>query len=205
MNPRRFDACLVDVRGYLAGLREVEKAIVYGSVALGTAGPDSDLDLLILTSGDRQEELVRNLYRVGAQHDVTISPYLVTREDLARLDPQLLESVARDGVVVKGQPMDPSLADLRLEPYQLVTLRLDSLSQREKMRLSRELYGYESVRTYKRKRYRSRREGFVEKVRGRKLGKGTFLIPARSWPELETLLEKRRGKRWAFTVWVQTA
>ncbi len=205
MNPTKFDACLLDLRRYLTECDEVERAILYGSVARNIAGPESDLDLLIAAPRERHEELAVELYRVGARYDVTISPYLVTREELKRIDPQFLESVVRDGVVIKGEPLEPSLRDLRLEPYELVTLHLDHLAQAEKVRLSRELYGYASVRKYKRKQYRSRKEGFVEKVGGRRLGRGTFLIPARAWPQLEALLDKRQGKRWAFTVWVQSA
>jgi len=52
---------------------------------------------------------------------------------------------------------------------------------------------------------RSRKEGFVEKVGGRKVGQGAFLIPARAWPQLEALLQKCRAKRWALTVWIQAA
>jgi len=205
MNPPKFEDCLQEVRRYLGKRREAASALVYGSVALGTAGPDSDLDLLIVAPRAVHEELARDLFRIGARHDVTVSPYLVERAELGSLDPQFLGSLARDGIAIKGTDLDPSLRQLRLEPYQLVTLQLARLRHEEKVALSRELYGYESVRNYKRKTYRSRKEGFVEKVGGRKLGRGTFLIPARAWPQLEALLQKRRAKRWAFTVWVQSA
>src|SRR5439155_26389249 len=128
------------------------------------------------------EELARDLYRIGARHDVTVSPYLVERTELETLDPQFLESVVRDGVVLKGKPLAPSLRVLQLEPYQLVTLQLDRLNQREKVRLSRDLYGYSSERKYKRKRYRSHKIGFLERTGGRKLGRGTFLIPSDPGP-----------------------
>ena len=203
MNPAKFETCLREVRRYLEDRGDVKSALVYGSVAVGTAGPESDLDLFIVAPRDSHEGLARDLYRIGARYDVTVSPYLVERAELESLDPQFLESVVRDGVVLKGKPLEPSMSALQLEPYQLVTLRLDRLSQREKVRLSRDLYGYSSERKYKRKRYRSRKIGFLERIGGRKLGRGTFLIPSRSWPELEALLEKRGGKRWAFTVWLQ--
>ncbi|HEX9340489.1 MAG TPA: nucleotidyltransferase domain-containing protein [Thermoplasmata archaeon] len=203
MNPAKFDGCLREVRLYLAERHEVGSALLYGSVAVGTAGADSDFDLLIVAPRDVHEDLARDLFRIGARHDVTISPYLVERPELDALDPQFLEAVTRDGVAIVGEALDPSIRQLRMEPYQLVTLQLDRLPQGKKVALSRDLYGYESVRKYKRKTYRSRRQGFVEEVGGRKLGRGTFLIPARSWPQLEALLRRRGAERWAFTVWVQ--
>ncbi len=205
MNPPKFEACLGDVRRYLAQRREVASALVYGSVATGTALPESDLDLLLVAPRKVHEEVARDLFRIGARHDVTVSPYLVERAELARMDRQFLESVVRDGIPVKGKALDPSLRQLRVEPFQLVTLQLDHLPHEEKVALSRELYGYESVRRYKRKTYRSRKRGFVERVGGRKLGRGTFLIPARAWPQLEPILQARGAKRWAFTVWIQAA
>ena len=203
MNPVKFENCLREARRYLEDRRDVRSALVYGSVAVGTAGPESDLDLLIIAPEDSHEELARDLYRIGARYDVTVSPYLVERTELEGLDPQFLESVVRDAIVLKGKPLEPSLRVLRLEPYQLVTLQLDRLDQRGKMRLSRDLYGYRSERKYKRKTYRSRKKGFLERLGGRKLGRGTFLIPARHWPELEALLQNRGGKRSTFTVWLQ--
>ena len=203
MNPVKFDSTLREVQRYLGNRREVKSALVYGSVAVGTAGAESDVDLLIVAPRDFHEELARDLYRIGARYDATVSPYLVEWTELESLDPQFLESVARDGIVLQGKPLDPSVRALQLEPFQLVTLQLDRLSQREKVRLSRELYGYSSERKYKRTRYRSRKRGFLERVGGRKLGRGTFLVPSRSWPELEALLQKRGGQRWAFTVWLQ--
>ena len=203
MNPRKFGDCLDDVRRYLAQRPEATSALVYGSVALATARPESDLDLLVVAPRASHDTLARDLFRIGARHDVTVSPYLVERKELASLDPQFLESLARDGIVLKGAGLDPSLRQLRVQPYQLVTLQLDRLPQDEKVSLSRELYGYESVRRYKGRTYRSRTDGFVQAAGGRKLGRGTFLIPSRAWPALEALLRKRGAKRWAFTVWVQ--
>ena len=203
MNPTKFENCLRETVLYLEDRRDVKSVLLYGSVAVGTAGPESDLDLLIVSPRDSHEELALELYRIGARYDVTVSPYLVEPTELESLDPQFLESVLRDGVVLKGKPLEPSLRALQLEPYQLVTLQLGRLSQREKVGLSRDLYGYRSERKYKRKTYRSRKKGFLDRVGGRKLGRGTFLIPSRVWPELEALLRKRGGKRWAFTVWIQ--
>ena len=203
MNPPKFAACLEDVRAWAAGRKDVAGAIAYGSVARGTAGEESDLDLLVLAPRGRHEALARELFRLGARHDVTVSPYLVDRGELAGLDPQFVESVTRDGIALKGPPLDPTVGRLGLRPHVLVTLYLDHLPQRTKVALSRELYGYRSSRRYKRARYESRSEGLLDRVGGRKLGRGTVLVPAKAWPDLDALIRRHKGKRWAFTVWVQ--
>lgn len=205
MNPAKFGPCVEEIRRYVAGREEIGIAIVYGSVAVGTARMDSDLDLLLITPRRHHERLARDLYRIGARDDVTVSPYLVDPSEFQDLDMQFVESVARDGIVLKGESLDPTIRRLGLEPCQLVTLNMNHLSQGDKVRLSRALYGYESVRTYKDRKYRSQKQGFVEMVGGWKLGRGTFLIPSRAWPNVEALLRKYGVNRWAFTVWVQAA
>jgi len=203
MNPPKFASCIEDIRSWAARRRSVERAIVYGSVARRTAGEESDLDLFVLAPRGRHRALAHELYDIGARHDVTVSPYMIESAELGDLDRQFVESVTMDGQTLKGLPLDPTVRSLDLRPHYLVTLFLDHLPQRGKVRLSRELYGYRSSRQYKKKRYASARDGFLARVGGRKLGRGTLLVPARAWPDLEALLEKHRGKRWAFTVWVQ--
>jgi len=205
MNPSKFASCLEDVQAWAAGRESVEAVVAYGSVARGTAGEESDLDLLILAPRGRHEALARDLFLLGARHNVTIGPYLVDPGDLEDLDPQFVESVTRDGIPLKGPPLDPTVRKLDLRPYTLVTLYLDHLPQKTKVALSRELYGYRSARRYKRVRYESRSEGLLDRVGGRKLGRGTVLVPAKAWPDLDALIRRHKGKRWAFTVWVQRA
>ena len=204
MNPPKFDACLSDVRRWAAGKDRVESAIAYGSVARGTAEDDSDLDLLLVAPRRSHEPLARELFLLAARHDVSVSPYLVDPADIASLDRQFVESVARDGVAVKGRVLDPTIRTLDLRPHYLVTLRLDHLSQRKKVAVSRELYGFRTERRYKRRRYETRRPGILDRVGGRKLGRGTVLVPAAAWPEVEAALRRHDAKRWAFTVWVQS-
>ena len=61
-----------------------EKIILFGSTARGDAGPDSDVDLLIVKSGAHRRELSvrirRRLYGVGAAIDIVVA----TPEDIER-------------------------------------------------------------------------------------------------------------------------
>ena len=203
MNPPKFQACIEEIGDYLSGRDEVEKAVIYGSAALGTAGENSDLDLLIITPKARHDPIAQRLFDIGARHSITVSPYMLAAGEIPDMDKQFLESIARDGIVLKGEPLDPTLSALDLRAQYLVTLYLDHLPQEAKVRLSRELYGYRSARRYKKKLYESRTEGFVDRVGGRRLARGTLMVPAKAWPDLDLLIRKHRAKRWAFAVWVQ--
>ena len=111
MNPLKFAACLEDLRSWAAKLKRGERAVMYGSVARGIARGESDLDLFLVAPRARHDALAQELFLLGARHDVTISPFLVERSGLAGLDRQFLESVTRDGVALKGLPLDPTVRD----------------------------------------------------------------------------------------------
>ena len=142
MNPPRFRACIEEITDYLSMRDEVEKAVIYGSAAMGTAGEESDLDLFLIAPKARHDQIAQRLFDIGARHGITVSPYTLTAGEIQGLDRQFLESIARDGVVLKGEPLDPTLSALDLQPEYVVTLYLDHLPQEAKVRLSRELYGY---------------------------------------------------------------
>ncbi|MBU3853423.1 MAG: nucleotidyltransferase domain-containing protein [Candidatus Paraprevotella stercoravium] len=61
------------------------KTVLYGSEARGEAGPDSDIDLLILLEDSEQPfekrklEIARQLYEVELDCGVIISPHIVLR------------------------------------------------------------------------------------------------------------------------------
>ena len=200
----KFESCLESIRPYLSGQKDVKSAVLYGSVARGQARADSDLDILIIAPRNFHEELAHDLFRIGAKYDVNVSPYIIDQTELDLTDPQFLETVVRDGVVLKGEPINPTLRQIKLEPFRVVSYRLEGLSQSDKVSLSRELYGYQSSRAYKGRIYRSYTKGFIEKAGGWKLGRGSLLVPEKAWAKLEKTFDKRKAKRWSFTVWVQS-
>jgi len=65
VNPTKFENCLRETVLYLEDRRDVKSVLLYGSVAVGTAGPESDLDLLIVSPRDSHEELALELERTG--------------------------------------------------------------------------------------------------------------------------------------------
>src|SRR3989337_132843 len=166
MNPPKFSACLEDLRRWAAKLKRGERAVVYGSVAKGVAGGESDLDVFLVAPRARHDALARELFLLGARHDVTISPFLEEPSGVAGLDRPFLESVARAGGALRGPPLDPTVGMLDLRPHYLVTLYLDHLAQRTKVKLARELYGYRTSRRYKKARYATAREGFLSRRGG---------------------------------------
>ncbi len=81
----------------------VEEIMIYGSKARGEAGPDSDLDvLLILREGDRDKKMVRHVgHLLAATGEAVPSIMAYTREEWTarrEIDSPFYRAVMRDGV-----------------------------------------------------------------------------------------------------------
>lgn len=93
------------VRRVVAGF-DPEQIILFGSYAKGTAGPDSDADLLIVTDfeGKRRAKVVEiygTIGAVGLPKDV----FLVTADELSRAEPDSIADTAlQEGIVLYDRP-----------------------------------------------------------------------------------------------------
>jgi predicted nucleotidyltransferase len=83
----------------------LERLIVYGSQARGDAGPDSDVDLLIVLDDDdvdpdtEAQRTSRLVVRIAAEHGVALSPLHLSRDHFQR-DRPLPRTARREGIVL---------------------------------------------------------------------------------------------------------
>jgi len=80
-----------------------ERIILFGSAARGEAGPDSDVDLLVVKRDVHRRRLAMDLYEELADLGVAVDIVVATPEDLERYgrSPALiLEPALREGKVV---------------------------------------------------------------------------------------------------------
>jgi uncharacterized protein len=92
----------------IAGRYDMAGAIVYGSRARGTHGPDSDADVAVLLSGKHQRFLTTKLAMADTPYDVlletgiNISPLPVWLDQWEQPEnysnPALLQNIAREGI-----------------------------------------------------------------------------------------------------------
>lgn len=96
----------------IAEVAEPERVILFGSAARGDMGPNSDLDLLVVKSGQYHrgrltEEIYMHLFGVGQAVDVVV----VTPEDIEGFRDALSLVIApalREGKVVYERQSSPS-------------------------------------------------------------------------------------------------
>ncbi len=202
MNPEKFGRAVEQLRRALRR-RGVRAAVVFGSVARDQATEDSDLDLLVVPRSRRDEDAVLGeVRRVEAESGVRIAAILAS-PSLRELERQFLDSILREGKPIVGRMPKVGVRELDLEPMRLVAFDLRDLPQRGKVRLERALFGLTTRKRYKGKEYLRQVRGKLDEWDGRKIGRGTLLVPERSVTELDTLLRAHKAKRILIPVWVQ--
>lgn len=101
----RDRAAVVAAAARLRATLPVERIVLFGSKARGDGDPDSDIDLLVLTSRpltrEESDGVVATLYSIQLERDVLLSPLVVAREEweegVYQVMPLRVE-VDRDGV-----------------------------------------------------------------------------------------------------------
>jgi len=88
---------LKEIQKILSSSADVEQAILYGSRAMGTQRPGSDIDLVLV--GQRVSH--RQMNRIALALDDLLLPYQFDLSLLHQIDnPDLLDHIRRVGVVI---------------------------------------------------------------------------------------------------------
>ena len=106
-----FEKTLQEIVDRIVAVASPDRIILFGSAALGQAGPDSDLDLLVIKEGAHRRELTRRIYRnligVGRAIDLVVA----TPQDVERYrhSPALvIEPAIREGREIYARKSVPS-------------------------------------------------------------------------------------------------
>ncbi|MCL5102565.1 MAG: nucleotidyltransferase domain-containing protein [Armatimonadetes bacterium] len=98
---------LIDVKDVVMRFVPDAEVVLYGSVARGTATPESDYDIVVITgsklSSCEERELDGAVYRLQLEREVVLSLMVYSREEwqrpMLRCSPYR-KSVAKDGIVI---------------------------------------------------------------------------------------------------------
>jgi predicted nucleotidyltransferase len=97
------DELLNEIIRRIVEVAQPEKIILFGSAARGEAGPESDIDLLIIKSNVHRRRLAMDLYEALAGIDQPVDLIVATPEDIVRYgsSPALVyEPALREGKVL---------------------------------------------------------------------------------------------------------
>ncbi len=183
---------------------KVSAIILFGSTVREERTELSDVDLcLILNKLEHslEKKIFDDILDLEKKYDLDFQ-VIYTDKNLAGLDRQFVENILREGEVLFGKIPNISIQKLELQPYSLIKFKLQKLSQSNKNKLDRYLYGKTSNKKYKNNFYSTYKPGFIEKVRGIRLGRGSILVPiTHSW-KLVRILEDMRVPVQRINVWM---
>jgi predicted nucleotidyltransferase len=203
MNPKRFDQAVEAATKLLGEMPAVRSSILFGSTARGSANEESDIDLFIECDPKSEQEVDRALFRLGRDLDVRFSPICFSLKGWRRFDLQFLESIFRQGRVLKGRMPPLTPLDLDLQPLRLVSYQTKELSPRRRARLLRAIDGYKTVKRVNGKRYLAERKGFLAEVGGWRVGRGAVIVPEEKVEAFDELLKGHGVKRHIIAIWSQ--
>jgi len=203
MNPETHTRAVEEARRALGGIRGVRAVILFGSVALGHAREDSDIDLLIKCAEDQDARVRGTLFDLARRMGVEFSPIFYREKERDRLDSQFLESIFRSGRVLVGSMPSLTPIDLDLQPLRLVSYQTTRLSARGRAELLRAIDGYRTVKRVGKKRYTSDRPGFLREVGGWRVGRGAIIVPEEEVGRLDELLRRYGATRHIVPIWCQ--
>ncbi len=135
----------------LRDLPHLKAIILYGSYARGDFDRRSDIDLLIIVDAQQPKKFLKEVIKRVSSIDPEgkISPRLTNFKDY---DPAFFQNVLREGRVLFGS-LVVGAKNLALQPYRLINYDLTTLPASVKVRISRRVYGYTSLKGAKKYRY----------------------------------------------------
>jgi len=186
----RIEDLLEEIKTISKSNSNIQATVLFGSYAREQAHVQSDIDICIIVKNEKlQNQISNQILRLEKKYDKNIN-ILITTPALKDLDRQLVETILREGIMLYGTLPYISIQQLELEPYEIIKYDLSRLSQSDKMKIKRLLYGTKTKKKYKGKIYESKQKGIVEDFGGLRIGIASILIPEKlSW-EVENMLRQ---------------
>lgn len=179
--------------------KEINKIILFGSVARGDFTEKSDIDLFINADEQHEEKIEKTLLLFNSSQIHKMWRLKGVKQEISlkigRLNQwSLRREVLSSGIVLYGKHSElPEKARY----YLLVRMELVNIKVSQQMKIWRKLYGY--VQKIGEKKYVS--AGLVEKIGGKKLGKGIIIIPMEKRQEILDFLNKNKVKYKVHELW----
>ena len=178
----------------LQSIQGIDAAIVYGSIARGDYGPNSDIDVLLIVDAPETVDITQDLL-AGLELNRAVQPIIRTREQLEATDSGLVENIFQEGIVLFASvPLFiPAASILDVHPWVLYSFELTDLPQKEKARFNRQLYS--STR-------HKGSGGLLSEIGGKTIARGCVVVPASAQKSMEALFRRFRIQAQSMDIWM---
>ena len=191
-------AYALDFTAYLISkIKEIDRVLLHGSVARGDFDEESDVDLFIDAKpnlGNKVNKIVDNYYKTkkfrewelkGVENTISV---IVGKLDSKEWK-DLKRSIINTGIILYGK--------YKAEPEKVNQYTLFSFEgikpDKKRVLIFRKLFGFKVGK----KKY----PGFIEKINGIKIGKGSVLLPIEHTNELKRYFQSKRVAVKLYDLW----
>ncbi len=186
-------------------------ATLFGSIVSGDLSKKSDIDISLLFNTDHNPELgveLKSALKIGSeltkeyQLAHSFSFICTNLRDIGENEIDFLWNLEKEGVII-WQKENPFLNKdflKKLRAKVIISYSLKELSVKDKSKIHRALYGYQTKSKIANKVYETIKEGVVSGD-SKKLGQGTVLLTLKAWHELEKIFEQIKVKYVKYKIW----
>ncbi len=183
--------------------KDIDKIILFGSVARGDFDSESDIDIFIDTKNKRIEISVKRLLKAFEKSEAYEKWRLKGLKnpisaEVGRLEKwELYRSVISNGVLLYGKFEEMPKG---VKYYSIFSLDFSRMDRNRKIRIWRELYGY--TQRIGKKVFISK--GFLEELSGRKLERSIIAVPAENKQKILDFIKRNRIRYRIFEMWTDS-
>lgn len=171
--------------------------ILFGSVARGEDRAASDIDIAIIHDSQDKFNLMNE---VNKHKSEKIQTTFVHLRDLPS-ETELAGALSGEGLLLSGRPIIIQEKKLNLKPKKIIAYSLASLSQTEKMKVNRALYGSISKSSYQGKEYATTTKGLQREPGILKISKGVLLVEREKAAKTVNMLKRFKVQVQEIPVW----
>ncbi|MBS3124023.1 nucleotidyltransferase domain-containing protein [Candidatus Woesearchaeota archaeon] len=176
---------------------EILQVILFGSVSRGEDTPASDIDLAIVHNSPDSSSLLKKISVIKPEK---VQVTLVKLDDFPK-ETELVGALSGEGLLLYGKPIQFSIDKTKLQSYLLISYSLSKLSQTEKMKVKRALYGSISRFASGKKVYISEAKGLIKEPGISKINKGVLLIERKKATKVINLLKSMKVAYKEYPFW----
>ncbi|MDO8661398.1 MAG: nucleotidyltransferase domain-containing protein [Candidatus Woesearchaeota archaeon] len=179
--------------------KDIQRIILFGSVARGDFTKDSDIDLFVEVEEKQEQEIQKQLVLFRQSQFEKMWVLKGVTNDISLKVGKLQQWKLKRQVISSGMLLYGKYDELPENTTYCLLVQTDvsKNSVSKQMRVWRALYGY--VQKIGAKRYEQ--QGLVQKAGGKKLGKGVFIIPFIHRSEIIQLLNKNNISHKVYELW----
>jgi len=186
----------VEFTSKIKGFEDILSIVLFGSVARGEATRESDIDIAIIYS-KKDDTLIKKINSMAPEKFQLLH---LTMEEL-KDEPTIAGALSGEGIILYGRPVKVTVEDIELKSKMLIAYDTSKMSQNERNKLNRALFG--GISTYKKGEERKIKhyKGIMDEIPSQKIGKGVLLVDRRNAPELTNTLKRFKAKWKEIPVW----